>query len=93
MPVQDGCQSFVLMSVNVTRKPYNRTLLRDSGNGAYQVERRSCGSIGNVVRVKALLKSRKTIAFNLNLAAGYPMNLTNQRNYQDNTDNSLQYAL
>ena len=85
MPVQDGCQIVVLTSVNVTRKPYNRTLLCNSANGAYLVELRSCGGIGNVVRVKALLKIRQTIAFNLNLAASSPMNLTNQRKCQDNT--------
>jgi hypothetical protein len=50
MPVKDGGQMVVLMSVEVTRKPYNRTLLRDSTNGAYQVKLRSCGSIANAVR-------------------------------------------
>jgi len=84
MPIQDGSQIVVLVSVDVTRKPYNGALLRDTTNGAYQVKLRSCGSIGNVVRVEALLKSQQTNASNLNLTSGYPMHLTDQRECQEN---------
>jgi hypothetical protein len=66
------------MSVDMMRKPCNRTLLCHPTNGAYQVILRSRGSIGNVVRVEALLVSQQAIASNLDLAVCSSVHLTLQ---------------